>query len=293
MTAGDAASGGAVTASSLAAALRRPTYEVIPIKGVDEAVADLPRDVRLTVTTSPAHGVDRTVEVAGRLSGMGFRVAPHLAARYVADRDHLSKIAARLEEHGVREVFVIGGDRDEALGSFDSAAKLLEALAGAEVAFDEVGIAGYPESHPTIPDDAVVAALHQKAAYATYVTSQLCFDPAAVHTWSRRMRERGITLPVEVGIPGVASLPKLMRISAKIGVGQSMRFLRSNRGLAKALAGGSGTYRPDSLVSDLEPALADPADLVRGFHIYTFNEVARTEEWRQALLSRAMPGDGV
>lgn len=271
---------------AVAAALRRPTYEVIPIKGVDEAVAGLPRDVRLTVTTSPAHGIDRTVEVAGRLSGMGFRVAPHLAARFVTDREHVSKIVARLGEYDIREVFVIGGDRSSPLGEFGSAAELLDALATEKVTFEEVGIAGYPESHPTISSAALAASLDEKLPHATYLTSQLCFDAEAIHAWSEGMRGSGVALPIDVGVPGVAAIPKLLRISAKIGVGQSMRFLRGNRGLAKAVAGQGGSYRPDRLLADLEPALADPSSPVRGLHIYTFNEVARTEEWRQSMLAR-------
>ena len=270
---------------AVATALRRPTYEVIPIKGVDEVVTGLPQDVRLTVTTSPAHGVDRTVEVAGRLAGMGFRVVPHVAARFVADRSHLSKITARLGEHDVREIFVIGGDRTEPLGEFASSTQLLEALAADDVTFEEVGVAGYPESHPTISDEETVRAMQAKLPHATYIASQLCFDADAIRDWAQSLVNRGITLPVEVGVPGVAALTKLMRVSAKIGVGQSMRFLRGNRGLAKALLEQRGTYYPDQLMAELEPALADATSPVRGFHIYTFNEVARTEEWRQARLT--------
>ena len=32
--------------------------------------------------------------------------------------------------------------------------------------------------------------------------------------------------------------------------------------------------------------VADPAARVAGFHLYTFNEVARTEAWRQAALAK-------
>lgn len=274
----------------VAKALRHPTYEVIPIKGVDEAVAGLPREVRLTVTASPVHGIDRTVEVAGRLSGMGFRVVPHLSARFVSDRDHVAKIVARLGEYDVREVFVIGGDRTEPVGDFGSAAQLLDALTAEGMPFDDVGVAGYPEGHPTISDGALEEALRRKRVHATYVASQLCFDSEAIRSWAHGMRRRGIDMPVEVGVPGVAPVTKLMRISAKIGVGESLKFLRSNRGLIKALLGRPGTFRPDRLMSELEPELADPASPVRGFHIYTFNEVTRTEQWRQNLLSELSAG---
>lgn len=90
-----------------------------------------------------------------------------------------------------------------------------------------------------------------------------------------------------MGVAGAVQPAKLMRMSAKIGVGQSLRFLRGNRGLAAALLGQPGTYRPDRLIASLGPAFAGPDSLLRGLHIYAFNEVARTEEWRQAVLAKA------
>lgn len=272
------------------AALRRASYEVLPIKGVEEAVAGLPREVRLTVTSSPALGIDRTVEVTGRLSAMGFRVTPHLAARSVAGDSHLAAIMARLADYGIREIFVIGGDRDHPLGEFPGAAALLDAIAAQGCTFDEIGVAGYPEPHPVISDDAMMAALLHKSRHATYMVSQLCFDPEVTRAWAQRMRDRGITLPVDVGIPGAVPVARLMRISARIGVGQSLRFLRSHRGLTGALLGHGGTYRPDRLLRQLEPAFTDTGSTIRGFHVYTFNEVARTEQWRRSRLSELPVG---
>lgn len=270
---------------AVADALRRPAYEVIPIKGVQEAVAELPRELRLTVTASPAHGVDRTVDVAGKLAGMGFRVVPHLAARFVTDRAHVAKIIAWLGEYDVREVFVVGGDRTEPLGDFANAAQLLDALADEGMPFEDVGIAGYPESHPTIPDDELVRARREKQRHATYIASQLCFDAETIRVWGKGLAAEGTALPVEVGVPGVAPLTKLLRISTKIGVGQSLRFLRGQHGLTRALFEQRGTYHPGQLLADLEPALADPANPVQSLHIYTFNEVTRTEDWRQQYVA--------
>ena len=47
-----------------------------------------------------------------------------------------------------------------------------------------------------------------------------------------------------------------------------------------------GGYSPDRLIKDLAPSLADPQNKVRGFHIYTFNEVEKTEAWRREKLDR-------
>ncbi len=277
----------ASTDGAVVGALRYPTYEVIPLRGAEEAVAghvDPAETVRFTVTASASFGLNRTIELAGRLTGWGFRAVPHLAARQVTDRSHLADLVAELSERDIREVFVIGGDAREPAGTFTSASELLGALAELGVPFDEVGVAGYPESHPVISDDDLARALVDKQGYATYVVSQMCFDPAPVRTWVRAIRERGITLPVEIGVPGVAPLTKLLRISARIGVGESARFLRSHRGFLKSVAT-PGPYRPDALLAGLETELTDPASGVRGFHIYTFNELERTEEWRHGLLA--------
>ena len=56
------------------------------------------------------------------------------------------------------------------------------------------------------------------------------------------------------------------------------------RGLVSRLLR-TGGYRPDRLLRDMAPMLADPAASVRGLHIFTFNQVERTEGWRRAQLA--------
>src|SRR3712207_7862745 len=52
--------------------------------------------------------------------------------------------------------------------------------------FEEVGISGYPESHPLISDETTIQAMYDKVPYATYIVSQICFDPA-VRSEERRV----------------------------------------------------------------------------------------------------------
>lgn len=85
-------------------------------------------------------------------------------------------------------------------------------------------------------------------------------------------------------MPGCVDYAKLVRITMKIGMGESTRFLRHNRNiLARVL---TRQFKPDRLLRDLEPVVTDPAANVSGFHLYTFNEVGRTERWRRRTLSR-------
>ena len=271
---------------ALAEALRHPRYEVIPLGGTEEAVVEsVPKDIRLTVTASPARGIGATLDLTERLAGHGFEVAPHLSARLIRDEVHLGEILERLREAGVRDAFVIAGDAEEPAGKFEGAARLLEAMAEVGHHFEEVGISGYPESHPIISDEATIQAMYDKAPYATYIVSQICFDANVISSWARWVKRRGVALPIYVGMPGHVNRQKLMRISASIGLGESARFLKKHRSrmLRMFLPGG---YKPDRLIEALEPSLVDPESNVAGFHIYTFNEVRKTEEWRRASLER-------
>jgi methylenetetrahydrofolate reductase (NADPH) len=274
------------TKHTLVEALRRPRYEVIPLQGAEEAVVEhVPKDIKLTVTASPQKGIGTTLELAERLSKQGYQVVPHLSARLVVDEAHLKDILERLHESGIREVFVIAGDPDEPAGKFAGADELLPVMAEIGHDFQEIGITGYPESHPVISDEVTIEAMYDKAPHATYIVSQICFDPKVTADWVRRVRRRGVELPIYVGMPGAVSRQKLMRISRSIGVGESARFLKKQRSqlLRLFLPGG---YSPDRLIRGLAPVLADPQNKVRGFHIYTFNEVEKTEAWRRKKLDR-------
>ena len=271
----------------LVEALRRPRYEVIPLPGVEDRVAEhVPKHVKLTVTASPKKGIEPTLGLAERLSGEGFEVAPHLSARLIRDRAQLGEILARLREADIRDVFVVAGDAPEPAGEFEGSGALLEAMDGIGHGLEEVGITGYPESHPLISDEATIQAMYRKEPHATYITSQICFDTRVIDDWVLRVRRRGVGLPVYVGMPGAVSMAKLVRISSRIGLGESARFLQKygNRFWRMFMPGG---YSPDALVVGLSASLADPERKVRGFHIYTFNEVEKTEVWRLAALERA------
>lgn len=270
-------------AMQVAALLRRSRFEILPLDGIEEQVlATVPRDVTLTVTASPTKGLGPTLDLTGSLVGHGYTVVPHLSARLVSDVAELREIAARLRGAGVGEVFVVAGDAQEPRGRFHGAIDLLEALDDLGRPFPEVGITGYPESHPFIDDETTIAAMFEKARHATYITSQVCFDPGVTAQWIENVWERGTKLPIYVGVPGVVSRAKLLRVSARIGIGDSLRFLRKNGSFAGRFLRG---FSPDSLVDGLGPVLG--SGKVAGFHVFTFNDVEDTEAWRQERLARS------
>lgn len=266
--------------------LEQVRYEVLPTASVvDEVYSHLPTGATVTVTASPARGMEETVDIAERLAALGFDVVPHLAARMIQGESQLAEITERLRLAGVSKVFVPAGDAEPAPGCYRSALQVLEDLAVAGNPFDEVGITGYPESHPSINDDLTVQAMWDKRHHATQVVSNLTFDPDVLATWIDRVRARGVALPILIGLPGPVERLKLLRMASKIGVGESAKFLAKNGGLFARIAAPGG-YDPLRFLGRAAETLGLPASNVAGLHIFTFNQVAETEAWRVAQLER-------
>jgi len=265
--------------------LSHPRYEVLPTEeSGDLVMRNLPTEVTITVTSSPRRGIEATLALAERLAGGGYAVVPHLAARLVRDEPHLKEILARLDAIGGR-VFVVAGDSQEAAGAFPDSVSLLEAIASHAPAMKEIGVTGYPERHGFIDDDLTIQAMWDKRRQATYIVSNLCFDVRVVKKWIARVRKRGVPLPIFIGMAGVADPAKLLRVSTRIGIADSARFLRGHTNWLMRLIQPGG-YAPDRFATGLMPELARPDMKVAGIHVFTFNEIEPTEQWRQQMLAR-------
>ena len=264
--------------------LTSPAFEVLPLDSTDIRIGALPAGADVTVTASPSKPIERTIELAERLQGAGFHAVPHLSARMVRDTGHLRELLSRTRDAGIIEVFVVGGD-GEPSGDFPDGLSLLRALTDLDHGFRQVGIPCYPDGHASIPDEALLDALRAKAAFATYMTTQLCFDAGTIDRWIRARRSEGFALPVVLGVPGSVEPHRLLAIGARIGVRDTRQFVLKNLGLVGRLLRSGGFYRPDELLAELAPTIADPAANVRGLHIYTFNQLAATESWRADQLA--------
>jgi methylenetetrahydrofolate reductase (NADPH) len=270
----------------LIAALQGPRYEILPLEGVEDQVfAHLPPGSKVTLTASPTKGLEATLAVAEALAPRGYAVVPHLSARLVRDRSHLEEIVARLRAVDIRDVFVIAGDARQPAGEFAGAAELLTAMGGLRETFADIGISGYPESHHFISDETTIEAMFAKEPMATYIVSQICFDADVIAGWVKRVRDRGTRLPIWIGVPGAVDSRKLLRTSMRIGLGDSVRFLRAQRGLVRRFLS-PRLYTPTDILERLTPTFAAPAARVAGIHVYTFNELKKTETWRRHLVDR-------
>jgi methylenetetrahydrofolate reductase (NADPH) len=246
-------------------------FEILPFARGEEEAAQLPEPAHLTITTSPRHGLDHTVETATRVRALGHTVTVHFACRMVRSPGHLDELLAAMAEAGIDDLFCVGGDATPPEGPYASAVELVPLIAEHSSRPRTLGIAGYPEGHPLIEDTALDAALAEKTPYADYVTTQLCFDPGAILRWMDRTE-----LPVIVGLPGMVDRKKLMEISMRVGVGPSLRYLRKQGGIRNLLR--LSRNSADSLYRELEPH----TDRIAGFHYFTFNRLLDTWQWARS-----------
>lgn len=275
--------------AALSRLVAAPTFELIPLKGAIDLAASLPPGARVSVTASPIKGIEATIALCEQLQAVGFRAVPHISARMVRDRAHLSELLDSLEAAGVDRAFVVGGDA-KTHGEFPDGLSLLREMNEMGHPLREIGIPCYPQGHPFIADGPLLDALREKATYATYMTTQLCFEPDAIASWLVARRSEGISLPVHIGVPGVTEPHRLLAISARIGVADTHRFLTKNIRFVARLVRSGGFFRPDALLEGLAPHIADPTAGIVDLHLYTFNAVSATETWRRRYL-RALAVD--
>jgi methylenetetrahydrofolate reductase (NADPH) len=270
---------------ALRAVLADPIFELLPLKSIGDQIGQLPAGARVSVTASPNKGIDATLDWAIRLQAEGFRAIPHLSARMISSRAVLAGLLDRAREGGLSHAFVVGGDADEP-GEYLDGLSLLRAMAELGHPFTTLGCPAYPQSHPDIPDVALAEALRDKAPYVQHVTTQMDFDTGAIARWVRARRTEGFGPAVVIGVPGVADPQKLLSIAARIGVTDAKRFLVKNLRFVTGLAKSGGFYKPTGFVEDLAPLIADPSTGITGLHLYTFNAVEATEDWRQGMLAK-------
>lgn len=268
--------------------VRTADIEVIPLKGADEKLSVVPPGTTVTITCSPKFGLDRTLQHVQSAAKAGYRVIPHIAARQVAGEAELRSIVGRLDEMGVTDLFVVGGDADDPAGEYTGAAELLEALAGIPHGITSIGIGCYPEGHPKIEDRVLFEALLRKQPYAQYMASQLCFDPEILVSWLTSARAAGVRLPLHIGLASPVNTRKLVELSMKIGIGSSLRYLTKQHGMIGNLLLGN-SYRPESFLQEMGPALLSEELGVEAVHLFSFNQLSATVEWQQRIGDSSAP----
>ncbi len=262
---------------------RNASIEIIPSTAdkIGDFREQLPHGARVFVPFLPRAAFADCVPLATRLRHEGMEPVPHIAARRLRSRDELTETLGALREQArVREVLVIAGDPEEPAGPFENSMAVLETGLLEEYGVETIFVGGQPEGIPGVPAEDVANALDWKAAYAKQssarfrLVTQFVLDPDNLMAWRRNIADRGIDLPLHVGVAGPTSLKTLMKFAGLTGAKASFRAMRK---YGVKLARLSDTAVPDDLVYRLASETAGAE--VHGLHVYTFGGFASAVEW--------------
>ena len=245
----------------------------------------LPRGTPVYVPFVPGATWSETSAACRRLRAAGMSPVPHLPARWLASTSQLDDWLAELAEAQVRELLLVAGDRASAAGPYRDTLDVLDSGRLVAAGFRRIGITGYPEGHPSAPTADLDAALTRKLEYAAatgtdmWITTQFTFAPAHAIAWLDRIRDRGCTLPVRVGLPGPARLRTLLAFAARCGVTASARMLTRRPSVVRLLK----RWTPDALLRELVEHRGMAGSPAFDIHVFTFGGLPATARWLRGL----------
>jgi methylenetetrahydrofolate reductase (NADPH) len=275
--------------SSVAEMLRGYSIEVNPrdSKIVDAASARLYPGTEVFLTWIPGADPMNIVAAATKLRQADLLPVPHIAARIIESAAQLEHLAARLAgDAGVDRVLIVGGDRENPAGPYDSSLAVMRSGALQRAGIIRTAIGGFPEGNPNIPDALLAEALTAKLHFARStglqlsIVTQFCFEAEPIIKWLRSLRASGIDVPVCVGLAGPAGVIALTRYAIRCGVGNSLRVLTEKPSFAKLLV----EKGPEPIIRELAAnarssnGSALPLEIAR-LHFFVFGDFNNTVDW--------------
>jgi methylenetetrahydrofolate reductase (NADPH) len=253
------------------------------VAGLDEAHAVIPAGTRINVTFLGNEDLRMRLDAARAVRRLGFVPVPHISARRLPSADVLGQFLDGLHADGAcTDVFVVGGDPSESQGPYPDALSIIRSGLLRTHGVRHVGISGYPEGHPSIPEHELWGSLADKynelvaQGLSGSIITQFGFDSDAVLAWVQRVRECGIDLPIRVGVPGPVGVRRLMAYAARFGVGTSTSIAKK---YGFSLANLMGTAGPDKFLRALAERYAPAVHGEIKVHFYTFGGLKATAEW--------------
>lgn len=268
-----------VAAGSLEMGAHRPQDAVA-------IAALLPAGTPVYVNHLPRHRLAQSLEAIAALRAAGLEPVPHIAARRIAERGEL---AAFLRAAGVRKALVLGGDEPAALGPYADGAALIRTGLLEESGVREIGLPGYPEGHPRIPQMALEQAFGEKLALAAghglsaYVVTQFCFAPARILEYCASLARSAPGVPVYVGLAGPTSPAALLRYAQRCGVSASLRALQAQGLNAVRLV--TRTDPGEQLAALARFCAAHAQCNVVGVHLFSFGGVTAAAAWMNRYIA--------
>jgi methylenetetrahydrofolate reductase (NADPH) len=279
----------ATASPGIIALLRGYSIELNPsdAKSLHAAADRLDPGTEVSLAWIPRSNPMDMIAPAASLKRAGHIPVPHVGARHLESAAQLQQLAGRLRDAGVDRILIIGGDRAQPAGPFDSSLAVMQTGVFQRIGITRMAVGGFPEGNPHIPQKILDEALEQKVSLARNeglrlsIVTQFCFKAEPVMAWVRGVRARGIDVPIRVGLAGPATLLTLMRYAVRCGIGESLHVLKENPAFAKILV----ERGPESIIRGLAASIGegDSRQLgIAGLHFYIFGGFRKTMDWIDA-----------
>lgn len=235
------------------------------------------------VTHLGTETLEQRLAAASAVLEHGWRPVPHIASRRLRSAQELEHCLGRLGDLGAADrLMVVAGDPETPEGPFEDSLAVIGSGILQRHGVTHVTITGYPDGHPGVAEHALWRSLEDKSAALAEqgidgaIVTQFGFDTESVLRWIRAVRERGIDLPIRVGVAGPAGVKRLLGYARRFGVSTSAGIVKK---YGFSLANLLGTAGPDHFVSALAGELNGAQLGSVRLHFYTFGGMVATSEW--------------
>jgi methylenetetrahydrofolate reductase (NADPH) len=236
--------------------------------------------------------IEEMVKTAKKINQQGYATMPHFPARIIKDKKTLKDWISKYQnEANVKSALLLGGGINKPYGEYDSSIQLIESELFDLAGFEKLYIAGHPEGNKDIDPDGstknIDQALLWKNEYKNRtdidmaITTQFCFDSKTVINWANDIKNKGVDIPIHIGIAGPAKLQTLLRYSIECGVGASIKILQKRaRDLTKLLL----PYKPTKILSELaEHKFNNPNFNIEKVHFFPLGGVKQVTSFVKEL----------
>ena len=213
-----------------------------------------------------------TIEAANVIQAAGKQAIPHIAARSFSGPEVLNKCLSGLQDAGIKRVLLIGGGVPEPAGEYASVMDLLKTGLFAEYGINSFDFAGHPEGNPDDPKSEyhMLEKLQwtKEREFSSRIVTQWSLDAKKTNNWISDLREKGVSNPIHIGVPGPSTVKTLIRFAKVCGVKASTQVLRKQGlNISKLMF----VNNPDKIISELSG--------YDQLHLYPFGGIAKSAAW--------------
>ena len=252
------------------------------LEGLREAAPLIKPKTQIAVTFLPGEEIEQRIQASVLVRELGFEPIAHVSARRIKSEEELDHYLGETARRAqAKRIFIVAGDPPEPEGPYENSLQIIETGLLEKYGYRVIGVGGHPEGHPNVDKDELWVWMEQKIdavrrhGMIPIVVTQFAFDDDAIVEWVGQMRQRGIDVPVRVGVPGPAGIKRLLGFAKRCGVGASANVMKKYGISITNLIGSAG---PDKLVNSLDQKLTEEHGRVR-LHFYPFGALKASAEW--------------